>query len=117
VLDLVVGLLGRLAAEIRIRARAQALRELTADVKLDGRLAGAELLDVRVHRDELDLRDAGLDHAVDRIQASPSDTDDADDGEVRGRLRSRRTVDPRRRLGHARGGSGLVAALGDGRRR
>ena len=43
-----------------------------------------ELLHVGVDRDELDLRDAGVDHPVERVQAGAADSDDADDGEVRG---------------------------------
>ena len=95
-LDLVVRLLGRRAPDVRVGARAEALRQLAADVDLHRRVAHLELLDVRVHGDELDARDPGIDHPVDRVQAGAADADDADDRQVGG------GVGPRRR--HSRGG-------------
>ena len=82
-------------------------RELAADVDLDRRVGDLELLDVRVDGDELDLREAGVDHAVDRVEAGSADADDADDREVRGRVGSRRTVE--RGAAPAAAQSGLTA--------
>jgi hypothetical protein len=42
-----------------------------------------QLLHVGVDRDELDLVDAGVDHAVDRVQPGTADADDLDLGQVR----------------------------------
>ena len=89
VLDLILGLLGRAPAEVRVGARAEPLRQVPADVELDRRLALLQLLDVRVDGDELDLRDPGLDHAVDGVQSRAADADDADDREVGGGVRAR----------------------------
>ena len=82
VLDLVVALLGGAAADVRLGARAETLRQLAADVDLHRRVRQLELLHVGVDGDELDLRDAGVDHPVDRVQAGAADADDADHGEV-----------------------------------
>ena len=49
---------------------------------LTRRVRDLELLDVGVDGDELDLRDAGVDHPVDGVQAGAADADDADHGEV-----------------------------------
>src|SRR5947208_5107901 len=110
-LDLVVALLSGLASELGVRAGAEALRQLAADVQLDRRLAGTQLLDIRVDGDELDLRDPRLDHAVDGVQAAAADSDDANHGEVRGRFGPWRAVETRRRLGEAAYGRLLIAAL------
>ena len=98
-LDLVVGLFGRAAPEIGRRTGAEALGQLASDVDLDRRIRERELLDVRVDGDELDVRDARIDHAVDRVQPGAADSDDADDGRVGARLRVRRAMQARRRLG------------------
>ena len=98
-LDLVVRLLGGAAADLGIGARAEALRELAADVDLRLRVRHLQLLDVRVDGDELDLRDAGVHHPVQRVQAGAADADDADHREVRRGLAARRADDARRRLG------------------
>ena len=55
VLDLVVRLVGGAAADVWIRAGAEPLGELPADMELHGRFRGTKLLDVGVDRDELDL--------------------------------------------------------------
>jgi hypothetical protein len=52
-------------------------------VDLRRRVAHLQLLDVRVDRDEVDARDTGVDHPVDRVQAGAADADDADHREVR----------------------------------
>jgi len=78
-------------------------------------IAHLELLDIRVHGDEIDLRDPGIKHSVERIEAGSADPDDADDREIRRAVatalepprvvrkriepRRRRTVGRRRRLG------------------
>src|SRR5262249_27500162 len=98
VLDLVVRLLGGAPAEVRVGPGAEAFRELAADVDLDRRVAHPELLDVRVARDELARREAGVDHPVDGVEAGTADADDLDDREVGGRLTARNPVEPRRRL-------------------
>ena len=99
VLDLVVALLGRPAADLGLRAGAEALRQLAADVELDGRIRELELLQVGVDGDELDRRDPGVDHPVDRVQARAADPDDADHREVGGRVRAGRVLEPRSGLG------------------
>ena len=67
------------AAEVRVRARAEAARDAGADVQRDvgGRLL--QRLQVGVDRDELDALDLGLDHAVDGVDAGAADADDAQD--------------------------------------
>ena len=77
----------------------EALGQLASDVDLDRRIRERELLDVRVDGDELDVRDARIDHAVDRVQPRAADSDHADDGRVGARLRVRRAMQARRRLG------------------
>ena len=132
-LDRVVAVLGRAAADLGIGAGAETLGELAADVDLRRRVAHLQLLDVRVDRDEVDLRDAGVDHPVDRVQAGAADADDADDREVGGgvagalepgRLLGKR-VEPagERRApgasgsGSGSGGAGATARIGVGGRR
>src|SRR5205085_9775028 len=78
---------------------AETLSELAADVDLRRRVAHLQLLDVGVDRDEVDLRDAGVDHPVDGVQPGAADSGDTDDREV-GRavaaaLEPRRLVGPR----------------------
>ena len=107
VLDLVLGLLGGATPDVGVGARAEALGQLAADVELDRRLALLQLLDVRVHGDELDLRDPRLDHAVDGVQPRPADADDADDREVGGRVG--RGVERMRGAGSIRRRTGCVA--------
>jgi len=62
------------------------MREFLPDMDLHRRVREVELLHVRVDGDEVDLRDPGIHHPVDRVQSASADTDDADDGEVRGGL-------------------------------
>ena len=85
------------------------MRDALADRDLRRRVRDGERLPIGVHRDEVDLRDAGVDHAVDRVQAGAADADDADRGDVGGALRRRHAVELRRRLEHrlevARGGA------------
>jgi hypothetical protein len=51
-------------------------------VDLRRRVAHLQLLDVGVDRDELDLRDPGVHHPVERVHACAPDPDDADHREV-----------------------------------
>ena len=81
VLQLVVALLGRGAADVGIGAGAEALRELAADVDLHRGVADVQRLDVGVDRDELDLADARVDHPVDGVDACAADADHLDHGE------------------------------------
>jgi hypothetical protein len=111
VLDLVVTLFSRPAPEVGVGSRAEALRELASDVELDRRLAHAQLLDVRVHGYELDLRDARLDHAVDGVQPAAADAHDPDDGQVGGRFRPWRPVKTRPRVGEPGDRRRLVVPL------
>ena len=120
-LDRVVAVLGRAAADLRVGARAEPLGELAADVDLRRRVAHLELLDVGVDRDEVDLRDAGVDHPVERVQAGAADADDADHREVRGavaralearRLVGQRLEPARQRALAARSAVGLGAGAG-----
>jgi hypothetical protein len=56
--------------------------ELATDVELDVGVAHEQGLGVGVDRDELDALEAHLDHAVDGVDATASDADHLDDGEV-----------------------------------
>jgi hypothetical protein len=67
-------------------------------VDLDRRVREGQLLDVRVDGDELDVPDARVDHAIDRVQPRAADSDDADDREVGARLRAWRAMEARRWL-------------------
>src|SRR5439155_11885407 len=96
-LDLVVGLFRSATAEVRVGAGAEPLGQLAADVDLDRGITRLELLDVGVDGDEFDLRDVGVDHPVDGIEACATDSYDTDDGDVRAGLRD--SVQARRRLG------------------
>ena len=62
------------------------------------------------------LRDPGVDHPVERVQPGAADADDADDGQVRGRVGARRGPEARRLLGQRLDPAGLRARLGLGRR-
>ena len=110
-LDLVVGLLGRLAPDVGIRARAEPLGELAPDVDLQRRVVHLQLLDVGVDRDELDPCQAGVDHPVERVQPGPADPDDADNGQVGGRVGARSTPEPRGLLGQRLDPAGRGALL------
>ena len=85
-LDPVVLLARGAAAEIGIRAGAQATGQPVADVQ--GLVGGRQLqrLQVGVDGQELDALDLGLDHPVDRVDAGAADADDAQDrmAELRG---------------------------------
>ena len=84
--DLRAGLLGGLAADLGVRAGAQAARELLADV--DGLIGirHQKGLTVGVDGDELHALDARLDHAVNGIGAAAADADDLDDRQMLARI-------------------------------
>ena len=68
----------RLAADLGIRARAESLGELAADLQLDGRLRELERLQIGVRGDEFDALDLGADHAVDGVASSAAHADHFD---------------------------------------
>ena len=80
--DLVAVRLGGLPADLGVAAGAEAAGELAADVELDVGVAHQQRLRVGVDGDELDALQAGVDHAVDGVDAAAADADDLDDGEV-----------------------------------
>src|SRR5690606_22857103 len=71
---LVARLLDRLPADLRPGARAEAARELLADLDLQVRLRVLQRLRVRVHADELDSLQVLVDHAVHGVAATAADT-------------------------------------------
>jgi hypothetical protein len=103
VLDAVVVLHRGGAAQLGVGAGAEAARERLADVDRHVRVGLLQRLHVGVDGDELDARDARLDHAVDGVDPGTPDSDDADQG-VAGRrgLRPRVVVGRLRRLARGR---------------
>src|SRR5205814_3146493 len=85
-LDLVPALVRRAVTGLGVRAGAEAARELGADLELDVGVAHLQRLGVRVHRDELDALEAGVDHPVDGVGSAPPDADDLDDRQVAPRV-------------------------------
>ena len=81
-LDLLAVVLGGLAADLGVGARAEAAGEFAADVELDVGVAHQQRLRVGVDRDELDALEPDLDHPVDGVDAAAADADDLDDREV-----------------------------------
>ena len=65
--------IGGLAAELGVGARAEAAGGRAADVHLGPGAGVLERLEVGVDGDELDALDAGLDHAVDGVDAGAAD--------------------------------------------
>ena len=63
-----------------IRAGAEALRALGANLHFERRGVVQQRLLVGVGDDELDVAESGRDHAVDGVAASPADADDFDPG-------------------------------------
>jgi hypothetical protein len=63
-------------------AGAEPARRLRADVDLHVRIAPEERLRVGVHGDELDAREACVDHAVDGIRPAAAHADDLDHSQV-----------------------------------
>ena len=81
-LDLLGVVVGGLAADLGVGARAESAGELTADVELDVGVAHQQGLGVGVDGDELDALEADLDHPVDGVDSTSTDTHDLDDGQV-----------------------------------
>ena len=90
--DLLPVLLGGGPPHFGVAPRAESPGELAADVELHVGIAHQQGLGVGVDGDELDALQAGVDHAVHRVDASAADADDLDDGDVV--LRSSGHVDP-----------------------
>ena len=95
---LVVALLGGEPADLGIGSRAQPLGDRLADMELGGSVRDLELLRVGVDSEEVDLGDARVHHAVDRVDPGTADSHDADDREIRGNVTG--DVEPRRAVGH-----------------
>ena len=85
--------IGGLIADGRVGARAQAARDLAADVDLHVGVAHLQRLRVGVDGDELHAAQPRVDHAVDGVGAAAAHADHLDDGEV-----VRRGVDHRTTL-------------------
>jgi hypothetical protein len=81
-LDLLGVVLGGLAPDVGVRARAESTGELTADVELDVGVAHQKCLGIGVDGDELDPLEADFDHPVDGVDSTSTDTHDLDDGQV-----------------------------------
>ena len=81
-LQLVARLVRGGLAHGRIRARAETPCRAGPDVDLDIGVAHHQRLRIGVHGDELDSREAGVNHAVDGVRAAAADTDDLYDGEI-----------------------------------
>ena len=80
--DLVAVVLGGLPADLGGGAGAEPAGELAADVELDVRVTHQQRLRVGVDRDELDALETNLDHAVDGVDATSTDADHLDHGQV-----------------------------------
>ena len=81
-LQLVAALHAGGVADGRVGARAEPARRLGADVDLHVGVAHQKRLRVGVDGDELDAREARVDHAVDGIRAAAADADDLDHREI-----------------------------------
>ena len=75
-------LLGRLLADVGIRAGAETTRERATDVELHVGVGEQERLRVGVDRDELDTLQSRVDHPVDRVAATSADTNYLDHREI-----------------------------------
>ncbi len=76
--DLLDPLFRRAAADLGVRARAEALGQRVAELDLVRRHVGLERLHVGVRHDELDAVEVAADHGVDRVAASAAHTDNQD---------------------------------------
>jgi hypothetical protein len=68
-----------LTADFRIRARAQALGDVAAELQLQLGAAVLDRLRIGVGGDELHAFDAAVDHVRDRVAAAAAHADDLDD--------------------------------------
>src|SRR6266540_112593 len=80
--DLVAVLLGCVAPDLGVGARAEASGSLATDVELDVGVAHQQSLRVGVDGDELHALEPCVDHAVHRVAAAAADADDLDHGQV-----------------------------------
>ena len=78
--DFVARFLGAAMADFGIAARAQTRRDARPDLNLLFGLRSVERLFVGVNDDKFNAGQTGFDHAVDRVGAAASNTDDFDDG-------------------------------------
>jgi hypothetical protein len=76
--DLLQALLGGAAADVGVRAGAEALGQRVAELDLVGSHVGVERLHVGVAHDELDAVEVAADHGVDGVATAPTDADDED---------------------------------------
>ena len=76
--DLVAALLGALAADLRVGARALTVRQLFADLNFISGGRHVERLLICVHRDKVDTARTGAHHAVDHVVAAAANADDLD---------------------------------------
>ena len=67
-----------MAADVRIGARAESLRQLAADLQFDPHGTDPQRLLIRVGDDELDAVEPGLHHAVDGVAAAAADANHLD---------------------------------------
>jgi hypothetical protein len=91
-LQLLGVVLGGLAADVGVRAGAEAAGQLPPHVQLDVGVGGEQGLGVGVHGDELDAFEARLDHAVDGVDSTAADPDHLDHGQVVLRRRHHPTI-------------------------
>src|SRR5438067_5459041 len=80
--ELLAVVLGRLAPDRRVGARAKALRDLVSDAELVGSVGQEEGLRIRVHRNELDAEELGPDHSIHGVRTAAAYTDDLNEREV-----------------------------------
>ena len=76
--DLVAALLGALAADLRVGARALTVRQLFADLNFISGGRHVERLLICIHRDKVDTARTGAHHAVDHVVAAAANADDLD---------------------------------------
>ncbi len=81
-LDVGPVLLGRLAPDLGITPRTQAPGELATDVELEVGVAHEQRLGVGVGRDEFDVAQPRVDHAVDGVDSPSADPDHLDHCQV-----------------------------------
>ena len=81
-LDLLRVVLGGLRAHVGVGAGAEAPGQLAADVELDIGVTHQQGLRIGVDRDELDALQTDLDHPVDGVDSTSTNTHDLDHGQV-----------------------------------
>ena len=81
-LDLLGVVLGCLRTHVGVRPGTEAAGQLTADVELDIGVTHQQGLRIGVDRDELDALQPDLDHPVDGVDSTSTNTHDLDHGQV-----------------------------------